>query len=122
MIQGEGKQQASVAGVNRSKQVLSDFQAAVAAWSSSATPSSEVIPPAKALLVDKLAQDFNLDPDDIDPARPLVAYGVDSLVAVQLRNWFGTVFKAKVGISGIVQSASLAELARSTFLASNGTS
>lgn len=38
-------------------------------------------------------------------------YGVDSLVAVELRNWLGSAAKAKVSIFTILQTPSLAEFA-----------
>lgn len=68
---------------------------------------------AAALLVDavsaKLADMFRLPLEQIDTGLPLSRYGVDSLVAVELRNWLGSSVKAKVTVFEILQSVSLIE-------------
>lgn len=84
---------------------------------------------AAALLVDavagKLADIFNIPVSEIDTGLPLSRYGVDSLVAVELRNWLSGVFKAKVSVFEILQSASLMEFGalvagKSDFMSSKG--
>jgi hypothetical protein len=74
---------------------------------------------ASALLVEalstKLAEIFNIPLSEIDIGLPLSRYGVDSLVAVELRNWLSSAIKAKVSVFEILQSASLVEF--STLLA-----
>lgn len=65
------------------------------------------------LLVAKAAGDFNLSVADIDPAVPLIDHGVDSLVAVQFRNWLSAALKVQVGIFDILQNRSLREFAGS---------
>ena len=52
---------------------------------------------------------FNLEKSDIDTGDALTSIGVDSLVAVDFRNWLGSVVKAKVSIFEILQTASLDE-------------
>jgi len=70
---------------------------------------------ATKLLVDamgsKLSDIFSILLSDIDPELPLARYGVDSLVAVELRNWISSTAKAKVSVFEILQSASLTEFA-----------
>lgn len=70
---------------------------------------------ASALLIDalstKLAEIFSLDLAEIDVALPLSRYGVDSLVAVELRNWLSGAIRAKVTVFEILQSTSLTEFA-----------
>lgn len=70
---------------------------------------------ASVLLVEalsnKLADIFNIELSEIDVALPLSRYGVDSLVAVELRNWLSGAIKAKVSVFEILQSASLTEFA-----------
>ena len=39
---------------------------------------------------------------DVDTGKPLYAYGVDSLLAVELRNWFGKEIGAEVAIFDIM--------------------
>jgi hypothetical protein len=51
---------------------------------------------------------------DFDAAQPLGKYGVDSLVAIGLRNWLVTVTKADVSLFEVLQSKSLADLAQIT--------
>lgn len=49
--------------------------------------------------------------DDIDPRKPIHKYGVDSLVAVEMRNWFAKGVGADVGTIEILDDAGIAELA-----------
>ncbi|KAK9413400.1 hypothetical protein SUNI508_02599 [Seiridium unicorne] len=63
-------------------------------------------------LVQKLSKATSITPDDIDRSRPLHTFGVDSLLAVEIRNWFGKLFKADVAIFDITGQASLEEIAR----------
>ncbi|KAK7734196.1 Type I Iterative PKS [Diaporthe eres] len=60
---------------------------------------------------DKLAGIFNVPESNIDHSLPLSQYGVDSLVAVDLRNWLSAAVKAKVSIFEILHNASLTEFA-----------
>lgn len=63
------------------------------------------------VIAGKLASIFNIDAAGLDREAPLAQFGVDSLVAVDLRNWLGTSVKAKVSIFEILQSPSLREFA-----------
>lgn len=65
----------------------------------------------EAALAFKLAGIFNIDPADIDAGRSPSHYGVDSLVAVDVRNWLATAARARLSIFEIMQSASLRDLA-----------
>jgi hypothetical protein len=49
--------------------------------------------------------------DDIDPRRPIHMYGVDSLVAVEMKNWFAKGVGVEVGTTEILGGAAMAELA-----------
>lgn len=62
-------------------------------------------------LVGKMAELFNLLSSEIDQAMPMSHYGVDSLVAVEVRNWLGTAAKTKVSVFEILQTPSLQEFA-----------
>ncbi|KAL2169361.1 hypothetical protein VTG60DRAFT_6135 [Thermothelomyces hinnuleus] len=68
---------------------------------------AEAVPLVVDAVAAKTAAIFNLGRDDIDAGRPLSGYGVDSLVAVELRNWLVGSLKAKVSIFDILQSPSL---------------
>ena len=60
----------------------------------------------------KLANMFSIAEDEIDTAAPLSRYGVDSLIAAELRNWLSNSIDAQVSIFDVTQSASLLMLAR----------
>ncbi|KAM3537331.1 hypothetical protein ARSEF1564_009747 [Beauveria bassiana] len=86
---------------------------ASAADLSNALSKAATIEEATVLLIKaisaKIAEIFNLGLSDIDVALPMSRYGVDSLVAVELRNWLNGGAKAKVTVFEILQSASLNE-------------
>ena len=48
---------------------------------------------------------------EVDPSKDLAAHGVDSLVAVELRNWVATQAGVELAILDLMQSQSLTELA-----------
>ncbi|KAH7372371.1 polyketide synthase-like protein [Pyrenochaeta sp. MPI-SDFR-AT-0127] len=49
--------------------------------------------------------------DDIDPRKPIHKYGVDSLVAVEMRNWFAKGVGADVSTVEILDDSGISELA-----------
>lgn len=55
----------------------------------------------RALAV-KLARAMSISPDDVEPSKPLSSYGVDSLMAVELRNYIGREFQATVAVFDIM--------------------
>ncbi|KAI0015071.1 BcPKS1, polyketide synthase [Xylariomycetidae sp. FL0641] len=59
----------------------------------------------------KLSKATSAAPEEIDRTRPLHVHGVDSLLAVELRNWFARIFKADVAIFDITGQVSLEKLA-----------
>ncbi|KAK5659465.1 hypothetical protein OQA88_666 [Cercophora sp. LCS_1] len=59
----------------------------------------------------RLAAIFNVPVESVDLGIAVAAHGVDSLVAIELRNWLASAAKAKLSIFDILQSASLRELA-----------
>ncbi|ERF74612.1 hypothetical protein EPUS_00742 [Endocarpon pusillum Z07020] len=63
-------------------------------------------------LVRKLANALCILEEDVEVAKPVHAYGVDSLVAVELRNWFLKELNAEVTVIDIVGAASVQELIR----------
>lgn len=50
----------------------------------------------------KLARALSIETEDVDADQPLHALGVDSLVAVELRNWIGREFAADVAVFEIM--------------------
>lgn len=58
-------------------------------------------------LAQKLARSLSMSADDVDTSKPLFEYGVDSLVAVEVRNWIGKEFSAEVAVFDIMGGASI---------------
>ncbi|KAI0551232.1 hypothetical protein F4679DRAFT_145449 [Xylaria curta] len=53
-------------------------------------------------LAAKLARAMSISPSDVEPNKPLSNYGVDSLMAVELRNYIGREFQATVAVFDIM--------------------
>jgi aryl carrier-like protein len=91
---------------SNAKDSLSELKRAAADGSISKAEAAVLVVDAVA---GKVGGIFTVAPEDIDPSRTLSSYGVDSLVAVELRNWLAASLKAKVSIFDILQSPSIAE-------------
>jgi NADPH:quinone reductase-like Zn-dependent oxidoreductase/NAD(P)-dependent dehydrogenase (short-subunit alcohol dehydrogenase family)/SAM-dependent methyltransferase len=61
-------------------------------------------------LKQKLARAMAITPDDVELGKPLSSYGVDSLMAVELRNWIGKDFAANVAVFDIMGNVSIARI------------
>ncbi|KAI1203321.1 hypothetical protein F5X97DRAFT_330342 [Nemania serpens] len=63
--------------------------------------------------VEKFAKTFMIPSDDVDPSKPLVAYGMDSMIGTALRNWsfssFGVDIPASDFMGPVLTAQSLAE-------------
>jgi aryl carrier-like protein len=55
----------------------------------------------------KLARSLSRNPDDVNTDKALFEYGVDSLVAVELRNWIGREFMADVAVFDLMGGATI---------------
>lgn len=66
---------------------------------------------AEQALVQKLTRVLNVPVEDIDPSKPIHAFGVDSLVALEIRYWFIKELKANISVLEIMASPSLSALA-----------
>ncbi|KAL5338239.1 hypothetical protein BJX70DRAFT_215652 [Aspergillus crustosus] len=58
-------------------------------------------------LAAKLARAISISPDDIEPQKPLSSFGVDSLMAVELRNWIVREFEAPLAVFDIMGGVSV---------------
>ncbi|KAJ5441781.1 hypothetical protein N7491_004187 [Penicillium cf. griseofulvum] len=56
-------------------------------------------------LVQKLAETLRIPPSEVDPRRAMYNYGVDSLVALEVRNWITREMKASVSLLDILAAA-----------------
>ncbi|RYP16394.1 hypothetical protein DL765_005174 [Monosporascus sp. GIB2] len=61
-------------------------------------------------LSSKLVRTLSISPDDIDTGRYLSDYGVDSLMAVELRNWISNSFSANVTVFDIMGGTTIAAI------------
>lgn len=59
----------------------------------------------------KIAAQLDISVDRVDPSSPLSEFGVDSHVAVELRNWISKVLESTVSILEILASDSVIQLA-----------
>lgn len=55
----------------------------------------------------KLARAMSITTDDVQPSRQLSDYGVDSLMAVELRNWISKEFRANVAVFEIMGTSTI---------------
>ena len=78
----------------------------------STTSSAEAASIVTEALVSRLSKSLAMIPADIDTHRPLDHFGVDSLMAVELRNWFLTDFSADVPIFEILGNRSCEDVGR----------
>lgn len=62
-------------------------------------------------VIEKLSEMFAMPVSEINPSMPLSRYGVDSLVAVELRNWLVAQSGCEMSIFDVMGSASLSALA-----------
>ncbi|KAL2818527.1 hypothetical protein BDW59DRAFT_165475 [Aspergillus cavernicola] len=58
----------------------------------------------------KLSRMLSISADELDLDKPIHQYGVDSLTAVELRNWFGRELRADVAIFDILGGTSIASV------------
>ena len=61
-------------------------------------------------LVTKVASVLLTPADEIDPTRPISVYGLDSLVAIEIRNWITRELKANLQILEMLSSGSMVSL------------
>lgn len=85
-----------------------DYRALIRA-AQSETDAGRVIATA---LARKLSQALTVPEEDIDTGRPVHSFGVDSLVAVELRFWFTNQMKAEISVFNILANTSIQELGR----------
>ncbi|GMG48901.1 unnamed protein product [Aspergillus oryzae var. brunneus] len=84
----------------------------IAAALQSATSSAEATTLTAEALTLKLCRVLSLSEGDIDENKALHEYGVDSLVAVELRSWFSKEMQADVAVFDIMGRATITSLAQ----------
>ncbi|KAI0119053.1 hypothetical protein F4814DRAFT_458445 [Daldinia grandis] len=63
-----------------------------------------------SIIARKLAKALTMDPDDIKVEKSLSDYGVDSLMAVELRNWINNDLRANVAVFEIMGGKRIVEI------------
>lgn len=71
---------------------------------------SEAADVVQAVLVERIAKTLQSAVSEIDPARPLHSYGVDSLVAVEMVKWMFKTLNAKVTVFDILSNVPITTL------------
>lgn len=92
-------------GANAPKSSLQDHLSAVKSVEDATTVICEAI-------ISKLANNLMVSDVDIDPEQPISACGVDSLVAVELRNWLLGQTTAEISVIDVLQSKSIVALSQ----------
>lgn len=64
------------------------------------------------VLINKLAKSLMVSAEDIEGTRPVSSYGVDSLLAVELRAWIFSEIKAEVSVFELLSNEPITSLAR----------
>jgi zearalenone synthase (highly reducing iterative type I polyketide synthase) len=72
----------------------------------------EGVPIVQEALVNRVAKFLQTSPSEIDPSKPLYHYGVDSLAAVEMRNWVFREIKAEISLLEVMSASPIAQLAQ----------
>ncbi|KAI3400337.1 hypothetical protein diail_3354 [Diaporthe ilicicola] len=92
---------------NASEDTTADLQTALAAVSTMGEASRLVC----EALMRKLAKAMMIELEDLDSSRPASSYGVDSLVAVEVRAWVFKAVKSDISVFDILSNTPLTQLA-----------
>lgn len=84
-----------------------DYSSALAAARDSPAAAARVIASA---VQSKLARTLHMPEQDIETQKPMHTYGVDSLVAVELRYWFQRELRAEVSVFELLSDSSIGKL------------
>ena len=95
------------AGERKEESAVQEFKKDLAAATTMAQAGSVV----EGALTAKLARSLMIAPSDIDTGLPMSSYGVDSLVAAELRNWCAREVKATVSVFEFLNAVPISQLA-----------
>lgn len=76
------------------------------------TNEKETLQLIQDALLDKVASVLMLPVLDIDPNKPITSYGLDSLIAIEIRNWIGRNCQASLQVLELLSSRTLVTLSR----------
>lgn len=95
-------------GIGHSSQVSFSLRSLLA----TAVDVAEAAKAVLAVLCRKLATSSSVAIEEIDPSRPLSSYGVDSLLAVDLRAYFASEAQSDISVFELTRDVPMTELAR----------
>ncbi|RYP52695.1 hypothetical protein DL768_002202 [Monosporascus sp. mg162] len=84
----------------------------VGALLAQATSLDHAVDIVSGVLTNKLAKSLMVSTEDIEVTRPISSYGVDSLLAVELRTWIFSEIGAEVSVFDLLSSEPITSLAR----------
>jgi NADP-dependent 3-hydroxy acid dehydrogenase YdfG/aryl carrier-like protein len=87
-----------------------------------ATSMEQAVDLVTGALVNKVADILQTSSAEIDTSRPIYLYGVDSLVAMEVRNWIRRETDAQVAIFDILEAVPISQLAQKIVKRSNSVS
>jgi hypothetical protein len=96
----------------RSNAAESSSQQSLSTLLGAATTLSEAIACVLDTFLRKLSRSLMMPVEDIDAGKSTGAYGIDSLIAVDIRNWIFREAKADVPVFEILQAVTITALAR----------
>lgn len=105
---------------NKAATETGDVEVNLAALLATAPDHGAALEVALRALVDRLARLLAVPSDDVDPRRPIHAFGIDSLIALELRYWIARELRVETSIFDIMQAESLEELAGTVAARSKG--
>ena len=94
------------ATVNTERETNADVAALVSSAGSAAEAGNLVID----ALTKKLSKVLNVAQEDVDPSTPMHSAGVDSLIAVEIRNWFSKTLGIDVTVFEILGNARISDI------------
>ncbi|KAL2831410.1 hypothetical protein BDW59DRAFT_182083 [Aspergillus cavernicola] len=74
------------------------------------TSAEEAVPLVQEALVNRVAKFLQTSPTEIDPNKPLYHYGVDSLAAVEMRNWVFREIKSELSLLEVMSASPISQL------------
>lgn len=73
---------------------------------------NEAIQICQPILLERMAKIISISAASVNVSKPVYMYGVDSLVAVELRNWLATELKCDLSIFDLTSDAPISEVCR----------
>ncbi|KAE8554287.1 hypothetical protein TMatcc_006203 [Talaromyces marneffei ATCC 18224] len=72
----------------------------------------EAVPLVQEALINRVAKFLQTSPSEIDASKPLYHYGVDSLAAVEMRNWVFREIKSDISLLEVMSASPISKLSQ----------